>query len=256
MILALDIGNTNTDIGCFDEDKIHFIERVSTDTHKTELEYAVLIKTILEIHNIQASEVNGAIISSVVPSLVHTLKVALRKLVNCDPMVVGAGIKTGLNIKLDNPAQMGADLVVESVAALNKYGAPLIIIDMGTATTIAAIDKNSDYIGGVLFAGVNVALDALVSRASLLPTISLGTPKKCIGSNTIDAMKSGIIYGEASRLDGMIERFENELGYECKVIATGGLSKVIVPHCRHKIVLDNDLILIGLKILYDKNKID
>ena len=253
MILALDIGNTNIDIGCFDEDKIHFIERVSTDAHKTELEYAVIIKTILDIHNINSGDVNGAIISSVVPSLVHTMKVALRKLVNCDPMVVGAGIKTGLNIKLDNPAQMGADLVVESVAALNKYGAPIIIIDMGTATTIAALNKDNDYIGGVLFAGVNVALDALVSNASLLPTISLGTPKKCIGSNTIDAMKSGIIYGEASRLDGMIDRFEEELGYECKVVATGGLSKVIVPHCRHNIVLDNDLILIGLKILYDKN---
>ncbi len=253
MILAIDIGNTNTDIGCFDEDNIHFIEHVSTDTHKTELEYAVLVKTVLEIHGIDYSRINGAIISSVVPSLVHTMKEALRKLLKADPMVVGAGIKTGLNIRLDNPAQMGADLVVESVAALNKYGAPIIIIDMGTATTIAAIDKNRDYLGGVLFPGVNVALDALVSKTSLLPTISLGTPKKTIGSNTIDAMKSGTIYGEACRLDGMIDRFERELGYECKVVATGGLSKVIVPHCSHNIVLDNDLILVGLKILYDKN---
>ena len=253
MILAIDIGNTNINIGCFDEDDILFLERASTDINKTELEYAVLVKTILEIHDTKADDIKGAIISSVVPSLVHTIKVALRKLVNCDPLVVGPGIKTGLNILLDNPAQIGADLVVESVAALNKYGAPLIIIDMGTATTLAVINKNNDYIGGVLYPGLNIALDALVSRTSLLPTISLGRPKKCIGSNTIDAMKSGIIYGEASKLDGMIERFEEELGYECKLIATGGLSKVVVPNCRHNIVLDNDLILIGLKILYDKN---
>lgn len=253
MILAIDIGNTNINIGCFDEDNILFLERAATDINKTELEYAVLVKTILEIHDVKATQVNGAIISSVVPSLVHTIKVALRKLINCDPLVVGPGIKTGLNIRLDNPAQIGADLVVESVAALNKYGSPVIIIDMGTATTFAAINKNNEYLGGAIYPGVVVSMDALVSRTSLLPTISFGKPKKCIGSNTIDAMKSGIIYGEAARLDGLIDRFEEELGYECKVIATGGLSKVVVPNCRHNIVLDNDLILIGLKILYDKN---
>ncbi len=253
MILAIDIGNTNINIGCFDEDNILFLERAATDINKTELEYAVLIKTILEIHDVKATQVSGAIISSVVPSLVHTIKVALRKLINCDPLVVGPGIKTGLNIRLDNPAQIGADLVVESVAALNKYGSPVIIIDMGTATTFAAINKNNEYLGGAIYPGVVVSMDALVSRTSLLPTISFGKPKKCIGSNTIDAMKSGIIYGEAARLDGLIDRFEEELGYECKVIATGGLSKVVVPNCRHNIVLDNDLILIGLKILYDKN---
>ena len=253
MILAIDIGNSNINIGCFDEDNILFLERAATDINKTELEYAVLVKTILEIHDVKAAQINGAIISSVVPSLVHTIKVALRKLVNCDPLVVGPGIKTGLNIRLDNPAQLGADLVVESVAALNKYGSPVIIIDMGTATTFAAINKNNEYLGGAIYPGVVVSMDALVSRTSLLPTISFGKPKKCIGSNTIDAMKSGIIYGEAARLDGLIDRFEEELGYKCKVIATGGLSKVVVPNCRHNIVLDNDLILIGLKILYDKN---
>ena len=253
MILAIDIGNTNINIGSFDEDNILFLERASTDIRKTELEYAVLIKTILEILEIKASEISGAIISSVVPSLVHTIKVALRKLINCDPLVVGPGIKTGLNIRLDNPAQIGADFVAESVAAIKKYGAPVIIIDMGTATTFAVINKDNEYLGGAIYPGVVVSMDALVSRTSLLPTISFGKPKKCIGSNTIDAMKSGIIYGEAAKLDGLIDRFEEELGYECKVIATGGLSKVVVPNCRHNIVLDNDLILIGLKILYDKN---
>ena len=253
MILAIDIGNTNINIGSFDEDNILFLERASTDIRKTELEYAVLIKTILEIHEIKASEISGAIISSVVPSLVHTIKVALRKLINCDPLVVGPGIKTGLNIRLDNPAQIGADFVAESVAAIKKYGAPVIIIDMGTATTFAVINKDNEYLGGAIYPGVVVSMDALVSRTSLLPTISFGKPKKCIGSNTIDAMKSGIIYGEAAKLDGLIDRFIEELGYDCKVIATGGLSKVVVPNCKHNIVLDNDLILIGLKILYDKN---
>ena len=254
MILAIDMGNTNIVVGCIDrENKIIFTERISTDINKTELEYAVLIKTILEIYNVSADMVEGSIISSVVPRLTHILKNALRKLIRQNPMVVGAGIKTGLNIKLDDPATMGADLVVDSVAAMNVYGCPNIVIDMGTATTIAAIDKDRNYIGGIIYPGVNVSLGSLVQETSLLPGISLSTPKHVIGTNTSDAMKSGIIYGEASRIDGMIERFEEEMGYETTVIATGGLAGVIIPHCKHKIIQDPDLLLRGLKILYDKN---
>ncbi|MCR4896519.1 MAG: type III pantothenate kinase [Lachnospiraceae bacterium] len=254
MILAIDMGNTNIVVGCIDrENRIIFTERISTDEAKTELEYAVLIKTIMELYKVDLMTVEGCIISSVVPRLTHVLKNAVRKVIAKNPMVVGAGMKTGLNIKLDDPATMGADLVVDSVAAMNVYGCPNIVIDMGTATTIAAIDRNKNYIGGIIYPGVNVSLGSLVQGTALLPGISLSTPKNVIGRNTSDAMKSGIIYGEASRIDGMIERFEEEMGEKTTVIATGGLAGVIVPHCKRKIQLDPDLLLKGLKILYDKN---
>ncbi len=254
MILALDMGNTNIVAGCLgDDDSIYFTERISTDRNKTELEYAVLLKTILELHDISGDDIKGAIIASVVPPLTHILKNALRKLLNCEPLVVGAGIKTGLNIHLDDPSTLGADLVVDSVAAMNIYGSPAIVIDMGTATTITVIDKYNTYIGGAIFPGVNVSVEALAAGTSLLPRVSLGAPKKHIATNTMDAIKSGIIYGEASRLDGMIDRFIEELGYDAKVVATGGLASVITPHCSHDITDDPELMLKGLKILYDKN---
>ncbi|MBQ4242505.1 MAG: type III pantothenate kinase [Lachnospiraceae bacterium] len=254
MILALDMGNTNIVVGCIDSHgKLYFTERISTDMNKTELEYAVLLKTIMELNFIDGDKIEGAIIASVVPPLTHVLKMALRKFLNCEPMVVGAGLKTGLNIRLDDPSTLGADLVVDSVAAMNIYGVPDIVIDMGTATTITVTDSNSTYIGGAIFPGVNVSVEALAAGTSLLPRVSLGAPKKQIAANTMDAIKSGIIFGEASRIDGMIDRFEKELGYEATVIATGGLASVIVPHCRHKIINDPDLMLKGLKIIYDKN---
>ncbi|MCR5775233.1 MAG: type III pantothenate kinase [Lachnospiraceae bacterium] len=254
MILTIDMGNTNIVAGCLGNDEeVYFTERFSTDLNKTELEYAVLIKTVLEVHGIDSKEIEGAIISSVVPPLTHILKSALRKLLECEPIVVGAGLKTGLNIRLDDPSTLGADLVVDSVAAMKYYGHPVTVIDMGTATTITIVDKEGTYIGGAIFPGVNVSVEALASGTSLLPRVSLGAPKKQIASNTMDAIKSGIIYGEASRIDGMIERFEAELGYDTTVVATGGLAGVIVPHCRREIINDPELMLKGLKIIYDKN---
>ncbi|MBQ8955531.1 MAG: type III pantothenate kinase [Lachnospiraceae bacterium] len=254
MILAIDMGNTNIVTGCLgNDDRIYFTERFSTDLNKTELEYAVVIKTILEIHDINRNEINGAIIASVVPPLTHIVKSALRKLLKCEPVVVGAGLKTGLNIHLDDPSTLGADLVVDSVAAMNIYGSPAIVIDMGTATTMTVINKDNTYIGGVIFPGVNVSVEALAAGTSLLPRVSLGAPKKQIAANTMDAIKSGIIYGEASRIDGVIDRFEEELGYKTTVVATGGLASVVVPHCKHDIINDPELMLKGLKMIYDKN---
>ena len=248
------MGNTNIVAGCLgDGDKIYFTERFSTDLNKSELEYAVIIKTILEIHGISREDIQGAIIASVVPPLTYIIKSALRKLLKCEPIVIGAGLKTGLNIHLDDPSTLGADLVVDSVAAMNIYGAPAIVIDMGTATTLTVINKDRTYIGGVIFPGVNVSVEALAAGTSLLPRVSLGAPDKYIASNTMDAIKSGIIYGEASRIDGMIDRFEDELSYKTKVVATGGLAPLITPHCRHEIISDPDLMLKGLKIIYDKN---
>ncbi len=255
MILALDMGNTNVVAGCLGEDdRIFFTERFATDLNKTELEYAVVIKTILELHGINRDEIEGAIIASVVPPVTHIIKSALRKLLKCEPLVVGAGLKTGLNIHLDDPSTLGADLVVDSVAAMNIYGTPSIVIDMGTATTMTVLNKDDTYIGGAIFPGLNVSVEALAAGTSLLPRVSLGAPKKQIATNTMDAIKSGIIYGEASRIDGMIDRFEKELGYNTKVIATGGLASVIIPHCSHEVIIDPDLMLKGLKMIYDKNR--
>lgn len=253
MILAIDMGNTNIVIGCIDDQKIHFTERLSTDKRKTELEYTVLIKTVMEIYGIQKEDIDGAIISSVVPQLVDILIRGIEKLIHIKPLVVGPGVKNGLNILMDNPKQLGSDLVVDAVAGLKEYQAPLIIIDMGTATTISVVDRNRNYIGGMIIPGVNVSLESLVTRTSQLPRIGLDAPRKVIGTNTIDCMKSGIVYGQASCLDGMIDRIEEELDTKTTVIATGGLAKVIIPHCKHEIILDDALLLKGLKIIYDKN---
>ena len=253
MILTIDIGNTNIELGVVDEQGIVFQERISTDIDRTELEYAVLIKNALEVHGLTGDEITGSIMSSVVPPLVHIIKSAIKKLIGITPMVVGAGLKTGLDIKIDNPKTLGADIVVDSVAAKEIYGAPCIVIDMGNATTITVISKNGDYVGGVIVPGVRSSLEALVSDTSQLPRVSLSSPKRFICTNTIDCMKSGIINGQAALVDGMIDRFWQELGYQTNVVATGGLSRVIIPKCNHDITLNNDLMMVGLKLIYDRN---
>lgn len=253
MILALDIGNTNIVIGCMEQEKCSFVERISTNHFKTELEYIVDFKTLLELYHIPIGDITGCIVASVVPPLNTIVIPALQKLLHISPLLVGPGVKTGLNILMDNPGQMGADLIVNAVAGLHYYSAPIIMIDLGTATTISVVDKNKNYIGGMILPGVRVSLDSLVNRTSQLPRISLEPPKKIIGKNTIDCMKSGIIMGQASCLDGMIRRIWDELGYETAVVATGGLALSIVPYCREKIICDNELTLKGLEIIYRKN---
>ena len=236
MILALDIGNTNIVIGCMEKDRAYFVERVSTNSSKTELEYVVDFKTLLDLYQIKMENITGCIVASVVPPLNNIVTAALKKLLHVSPLLVGPGIKTGLNILMDNPGQLGSDLVVNAVAGLHYYGAPIIMIDMGTATTISVVDNKKNYIGGMILPGVRVSLDSLVNRTSQLPRISLEAPKKIIGKNTIDCMKSGIIMGQASCIDGMIERIWDELGYQAQVVATGGLAGCIVPYCKKKIV--------------------
>ncbi len=253
MILALDIGNTNIVIGCMEKDRAYFVERVSTNSSKTELEYVVDFKTLLDLYQIKMENITGCIVASVVPPLNNIVTAALKKLLHVSPLLVGPGIKTGLNILMDNPGQLGSDLVVNAVAGLHYYGAPIIMIDMGTATTISVVDNRKNYIGGMILPGVRVSLDSLVNRTSQLPRISLEAPKKIIGKNTIDCMKSGIIMGQASCIDVMIERIWDELGYQAQVVATGGLAGCIVPYCKKKIVYDNELTLKGLEIIYRKN---
>ena len=253
MILAIDIGNTNIVIGCIDGERVCFVERASTNLAKTELEYVVEFRTLFELYHIGMEDITGSIISSVVPPLNNIIKTGLEKMFHQAPLVVGPGVKTGLNILMDNPAQLGSDLVVNAVAGLHYYGAPIIMIDMGTATTISVVDEKKNYIGGMILPGVKVSLDSLVNRTSQLPKISLEPPKRVIGKNTIDCMKSGIVMGQAACLDGMIERIYDELGYEAPVVATGGLAGSIVPYCKKKIVCDNELTLKGLGLIYHKN---
>lgn len=254
MILAIDIGNTNIVIGCIDKKKTYFIERLSTVRTKTELEYAVDIKTVLDIYHIDKKEIEGGIISSVVPQITNIAKLAAEKIIKKEVLVLGPGLRTGLNILMDQPSSLGADLVADAVAGISEYPVPLIIVDMGTATTVSVIDEHKNYIGGMILPGMRVALDALTSRASQLSGISLDVPKKVIGKNTIDCMRSGVLYSNAGALDGIIERMEEELGQKATVIATGGLAKKIVPLCRKRILLDEDLLLKGLLVIYQKNR--
>ena len=254
MILTIDIGNTNIVVGGIDKDKTHFIERISTVRTKTELEYAIDIKLLLDINKIKADQIEGGIISSVVPQITNIVKIAAEKILKTEVMVLAAGVKTGLNIKIDNPAQLGADLVANAVAGINNYPVPLIIIDMGTATTLSVVDEKKQYIGGMILPGPRISLDALTARASQLSGISLEAPKNIVGKNTIECMKSGIVYSNAAAMDGMIERIEEEIGCKATVVATGGLAKSIIPHCKREVILDEELMLKGLYFIYEKNK--
>ena len=254
MILAIDIGNTNIVVGCIDEEKIYFTERLSTVRTKTELEYAVDLKTVLDIYHIKRTDIEGCIISSVVPQITGIAKLAAEKILKKEVMVLGPGVKTGLNIVMDNPGQLGADLVADAVAGLASYPVPLVVIDMGTATTISVVNSKKQYIGGMIMPGVGISLDALTARASQLSGISIDAPRHIIGKNTIECMKSGVLYSNAAALDGIIDRIEEELGEKTTVIATGGLAKKIVPHCRKEIILDEELLLKGLKLIYRKNQ--
>ncbi len=254
MILTVDIGNSNIVAGGMDPQKTYFVERLSANLYMTSLEYAVSFKHILEMNRIDAGAISGCIICSVVPPLTNTVREALERVTHHLPLVVGPGIKTGLNIKMDNPAQLGSDLVVDAVAAIHEYGAPLLIFDMGTATTMSAVDKSGSYVGGAIIPGLKVSLDSLSSRASQLPRIGLDSPKRIIGTNTIECMKSGAIFGNACMIDGMIDRAQEELKGPVKVISTGGLARFITPCCRHAIIYDDILLLKGLLLLYLKNR--
>ena len=253
MLLAIDIGNSNIVLGCIEGETILHEARIATELVKTSDQYCIDLKNVLSLFDLTADAFEGIIISSVVPPVLNSFRTAVIKLTGKRPMVVGPGIKTGLNILMDNPAQVGSDLIVAAVAALREYPAPLIIIDMGTATTISVIDKNSAYIGGCICPGVKISAEALSSRTAQLPGISLEEPKKAINRNTVDSMRSGIMMGSAAMLDGMIERMEQELGSQATVLATGGIARFVVPMCRREIVYDRNLLLKGLRILYLSN---
>ncbi|MCM1528487.1 MAG: type III pantothenate kinase [Alistipes sp.] len=255
MLLAVDIGNTNIVFGCVDSmDEIVVFERISTNHNATAAEYAALIKNILEMNHFCPEDIHDAVMSSVVPSVTNTVKEAIRKLFGVDVMVAGPGVKTGLNILIDNPKQLGSDQAVDAVAAINTYPVPLIIIDMGTATTISVVDSHRNYLGGLIMTGMGVSVNALIDRTAQLPKIDFELPPNIIGRNTIDCMKSGALYSNACAIDGIVERIEAELGEGCTIVATGGLASTVIPLCRREIIVDNNLLIRGLTIIYRKNK--
>lgn len=253
MVLAIDIGNTNIVLGGFVDDELTFVARIATNANKTEDEYATKIRSVLTLHDVHESTVKGAIISSVVPPLNSVMKRAIKFVYGVDPVMVGPGIKTGIKIHCDNPASVGADLITACVAAHHLYGSPCLIVDMGTATKIMVLDETGAFIGVSIIPGVGMGLKALASDTAQLPQIGLEAPKSVIGKNTVDCMKSGVVFGNACLIDGMLDRFNEEMGAELPVYATGGLSSTIIPHCKHKITLDDTLLLKGLNILYKKN---
>lgn len=253
MVLALDIGNTNVVVGAIEGEEILFLDRLATDRNATELEYMVQLRSVLKLNGVRPEAFEGAIVSSVVPSVTRNLRLAAEQLLKKRCLVVSPGLKTGLKINIDNPAALGADRVVDAVAAMNLYPLPLITVDMGTATTLGVVDESGTFIGGMIVPGVMVSLNALAGGTAQLPHISLDAPRQAIGRNTVDCMRNGIIYHNAAGVDGMIERIEAQLGRKCTVVMTGGLSTVIAPHCKHELILDDKLLLKGLMILYRKN---
>ena len=254
MILTVDIGNSNIVLGGVQEDTIVFEARLRTEATKTSDQYCVDLKIMLDIYKVNPEDIEGCIISSVVPQVLNSFQTAVKKLTGKSSLVVGPGIKTGLDIRLENPGQTGADLVVADVAALREHKPPLIVIDMGTATTMSVLDENGAHIGGCIIPGVRISMDALTDKTALLPGLQLDQPKRTIGRNTIDAMRSGIMVGTACMIDGMIQRMEQELGCKTTVIATGGIAKFIVPLCKTPIIYDKDLLIKGLVALYRDNK--
>ncbi|MCD8004706.1 MAG: type III pantothenate kinase [Oscillospiraceae bacterium] len=254
-ILAIDAGNSNIVLGCMQGETLRFTARVRTDRAKTEDEYALVLRNLFELHQVERHGVEGAILSCVVSELTDVLCRAVEMVVKKRPLVVGAGLKTGLNIKIDDPAQLGAALVAGAVAALEKFPAPLIIFDLGTADTMSVLDGQGRFLGGAIMAGPRLCADALSSRTSQLPRIELEAPPRVVGSNTVQCMQSGAIYGHAAMIDGLIDRVAGELGAPpVSVVATGAMAHLVISFCRHPIALEENLMLQGLKSIYEKNQ--
>ena len=256
MLLTADVGNTNIKFGLFEGDELKFKLRISTDTRKTSDEIAVELFTFFQIYHIDNRAIDAAIISSVVPKITQPLRDAIEVSTGVKSLVVGPGLKTGIELRIDRPETLGGDIVCGCVGAFEKYGGPVIVIFMGTATVIAYVDENCVYHGGIIAPGVGISLDALTSRGALLPAVELRTPQKAICTNTADCIRSGIMNGTACMLDGMIDKFMREAGKTCKVVATGGLAPQMIPNCTHDILYDETVILDGLRSIYRRNQKD
>jgi len=254
MIFAVDVGNTNITIGCLEGDEISYVFRISTNAARTADEYAIQVNNMLAFNGIERTKISGAVISCVVPPLTRVFREAVNLLFNVEAIVVGAGVKTGLNIMIDDPGQLAGDMVATAVGALAAYPLPILVVDMGTATKMFVLDRNGSFIGGAILPGVALSMYALATGTAQLPRVPIEAPTRSISSNTIDCIKSGVIFGAAAEIDGMTQRFEEELGEPVHVVATGGLASAVYQHCRRDVVHDPNLILRGLGMIYERNK--
>lgn len=254
MILTVDIGNTNITLGGYENKTLLFESRMESNRSRLQDQYAIELRDILDLYGYPPQTIEGSIVCSVVPGLTTIFCGAISILTGTNPLVVGPGIKTGLNIRIDNPAQLGADLVAAAIAAIAEFSCPAIIFDLGTATTVSVIGKDEHFLGGLILPGVIISLDALTAKTAQLPQINLEAPPKVIGSNTIDCMKAGSIFGTAAMIDGICDQIEDEIGERATVIATGGISGAIIPHCRRTIHHCDNLTLNGLRLLYERNQ--
>lgn len=255
MILVIDVGNTNIVLGIYEDKKLLESWRIGTEIHKTSDEYGMIINQLFSFSNYKLSYISQVVISSVVPTAMYTLQHMARKYFKCEPLVIGPGIKTGINIKYDNPKEVGADRIVNAVAAYELYGGPLIIVDFGTATTYCAVSKNGEYLGGAISPGIQISMDALFQKTAKLPKVELVKPETMICKNTISSMQAGIIFGYVGQVDYIVKRMKKELGDEnAKVVATGGLAKLIATESETISIVNGLLTLEGLRIIYERNR--
>jgi len=254
MLLAIDIGNTNISLGVFSGDKLKATWRIATGIHQMADEYGSLLLNMLDRQGIAVSQIKEAVLCSVVPPLVETFEEMCRRYVGISPLVVEAGIKTGVRILMDNPREVGPDRIVNAAAAHRLYGGPVIVIDLGTAITFDAVSKEGDYLGGAIAPGIAIATEALFNRTAMLPRVELIRPKKAIGRNTITAMQSGIVFGYVSLIEGMVSRIRQELKDDAKVVATGGYAELLARETSVIQVVNPDLTLIGLRLIYEMNR--
>ncbi|CAH0306133.1 Type III pantothenate kinase [Peribacillus sp. Bi96] len=254
MIFVLDVGNTNTVLGVYDEDILKYHWRIETSRHKTEDEYGMVIKSLLQHEGLSFDQFDGIIISSVVPPIMFALERMCKKYFGIKPLIVGPGIKTGLNIKYENPREVGADRIVNAVAGIQEYGSPLIIVDFGTATTYCYINEDKQYMGGAIAPGINISTEALYSKAAKLPRIEISRPEGIIGKNTVSAMQAGILYGYVGQVEGIVNRIKEQSNLEPTVIATGGLATLIANESTVIDVVEPFLTLKGLQLIYKRNR--
>ncbi|MBQ3416354.1 MAG: type III pantothenate kinase [Ruminococcus sp.] len=254
MLSAVDIGNTNIKMGFFDNGELKFTFTFSTKLKRTADEYASDLYSLMRVNGIKKDDIDSCIISSVVPQVNARIVAAYEQVCGVHPLVVGPGVKTGLNIRIEDPSTLGADLVVACVAANRYYSNPTIVISMGTATVFCVLDKNGNMLGGPIAPGVNISLEALTQGTALLHSVSLDAPKSVIGKNTDKSIRAGVVWGAACMIDGMIDKIEAELGAKCALVATGGLSNYIIKNCSHPIEIRPDLIMQGLRIIYERNR--